>query len=382
MRAMKGKYCARISHIDRDAWNACFPGDAEAHEYYSACELAERTGRMGAVCVSFDARIVAVAPVFSMQFNLESSFQPGAGSFARVLRAAARRIRFPIVCIGSPYAERCHIGLRPGLTGIERRAVLRMLVATVERRAVYARVGLVAIKDVLGGVADEVSVLLAEQGYARLPSLPVASLDLSGIRDVEGYLATLSAGARRDVRRKLRSASGVRVEDRHDIAGVEAEIIMLYESVREASRFDYGELEELPAEFFLQVSRQLGERALFRLYWVGETLAAFNLLLIEPDRIIDKFLGMRYPLAREHNLYALSWIENVRLCLAQGVRTLQTGQTAYREKIRLGSRLVPSSVWFKHRSVVTQWLLRAVAPLASFERNDPELRGALRELTP
>src|SRR6185369_13562016 len=103
-----------------------------------------------------------------------------------------------------------------------------------------------------------------------------------------------------DVRRKLRSAAQVRVEDRHDISDVAAEITMLYESVRAASRLDYGELEELPAEYFIQVSRQLGERALFRLYWVGETLAAFNLLLIEPDRIIDKFLGMRYPLAREH----------------------------------------------------------------------------------
>jgi hypothetical protein len=381
MRVMKGKYCARISHLDRGAWNGCFPGDAEAHEYYSACELAERSPRMGAACVSLDGRIVAVAPVFSMQFSLASSFQPEAGSLARVLRAVASCIRFPIVCVGSPYAERCHIGLRPGLTGTERRAVLRLLMETVERRATGTGVGLMAVKDVSGGAADEVPALLAEQGYARLSSLPVASLDLSGIRNVENYLATLSAGTRRDLRRKLRSASGVRVEDRHDIADVAAEITHLYESVREASRFDYGELEELPAEFFLQVSHQLGERALFRLYWVGETLAAFNLLLLEPDRVIDKFLGMRYPLAREHNLYALSWIENVRLCLARGVRTLQTGQTAYREKIRLGSRLVPSSVWFRHRNPAIHRLLRAVAPLGSFDRNDPELRGVLRGVT-
>jgi len=73
-------------------------------------------------------------------------------------------------------------------------------------------------------------------------------------------------------------------------------------------------------------------------------------------------------------------VENVRLCLARGVRTLQTGQTAYREKIRFGSQLVPSAIWFKHRSPVMHRILRALAPMASFDRNDPELGRDLREV--
>ncbi len=257
--------------------------------------------------------------------------------------------------------------------------MLTALIDTVEHRARSEGLGLVAIKDIAGADGDEIGKVLAEKGYARLASLPIAILDLTGVQDVEGYLAGLSAGTRRDLRRKLRSAQAVRVEDRHDISGIGAELAELYENVRGASRLDYGELEELPPDYFEQVACELGPRALFRLYWVGSTLAAFNLLLLEKDRIIDKFLGMRYPLAREHNLYALSWVENVRLCLARGVRTLQTGQTAYREKIRLGSHLVPSSIWFRHRGALIHRLLRAAAPLASFERNDPELGRMLTD---
>ncbi len=261
----------------------------------------------------------------------------------------------------------------------ERGAAIAALVDGLELRARHEKVSLVAVKDILGMRTEEISSVLSARGYVRLPSLPVAVLDLTGMRDVDGYLASLSSGTRRDMRRKLRSASAVRLEDRHDISDVHAELMALYQSVRAESRLDYGDFEELPEDYFAHVADQLGARALFRLYWVGATLAAFNLLFIEKERIIDKFLGMRYPLAREHNLYALSWIENVRLCLSKGVRTLQTGQTAYAEKMRLGSHLVPSSVWFRHRSPGVHGLLRVVAPWASFDRNDPALARTFRE---
>jgi predicted N-acyltransferase len=371
--AFKGTCLDRVAYVDRAAWNGCFPDEAESHEYYTACEAAQVRGRTGAVAVSIDDRVGAVAPVFSMQYRLDASFQNASGAFARAGRWVMGRIQLPVVCLGSPFAERCHIGVRPDLVARDRRAAVATLIDALELRAQQEGAHLVAVKDVLGTEAEEISSVLAEKGYVRLPSLPIATLDLSGFADVDEYLASLSSGTRRDLRRKLRSASAVRMEDRHDIADIHAEITALYQSVRAASRLDYGELEELPEEYFAQVARELGNRALFRLYWVGPTLAAFNLLLIEKDRIIDKFLGMRYPLARECNLYALSWVENVRLCLSRGVRTLQSGQTAYREKIRLGSHLVPASIWFKHRGPLVHRVLRAFAPLASFERNDPEL---------
>ena len=115
---------------------------------------------------------------------------------------------------------------------------------------------------------------------------------------------------------------------------------------------------------------------MFQLYWVGDRLAAFNLLLVGADRVIDKFLGMAYPLAREHNLYVVSWMENVRFCREIGKPLLQTGQTAYASKLRMGSRLVPSAIYAKHTNGLLNRGLAAVAPWLALDRWDPDLREA------
>ena len=45
--------------------------------------------------------------------------------------------------------------------------------------------------------------------------------------------------------------------------------------------------------------------------WVGDTLAGFNLFILERDRVVGRYLGLRYPLAREHNLYFVNWLTMV-----------------------------------------------------------------------
>ena len=73
--------------------------------------------------------------------------------------------------------------------------------------------------------------------------------------------------------------------------------------------------------------------------------------------------GMHYPIARAHNLYVLSWMTNVRFCLERGIQQLQTGQTAYAAKLRLGSRLDKLWVCFKHRGKVLNGIFRTFGPL-------------------
>jgi hypothetical protein len=70
----------------------------------------------------------------------------------------------------------------------------------------------------------------------------------------------------------------------------------------------------------------------------------------------------------------LSWIENVRFCLKTGRRHLQSGQTAYRSKLRLGSALVPSSIFARHRNPIITRIVHFAAPIAAFDRWDPDLR--------
>lgn len=377
MSALAARIVASVAAIDPVAWDACLPGEAESHAYYNTCEAAAASSgvglRMAAIVVESGAEIVAVAPVFRLNYRLDTPLQGSLRGLGDALfRHVPGLVTLKALCVGSPYAERCHLGFSAGLDAEGRAAAFQLLASTLQRQATLEGAHLVVWKDLAPELERQAGAFLSPMGFARLASLPVAVLDLP-FRDDAGYLASLSAATRKDIRRKLAKAGDVRVEFRTDIAGLEQEIDALYESTRAHSGLDYGELELLPPGYFASVSRALGERAIFALYWIGEELAAFNLLLIEADRVIDKFLGMRYPLAREHNLYAVSWMTNVRFCIGRGIRLFQSGQTAYASKLRFGSRLVPSAIHVRHRSAPLQWALRSLSPWLGFDRFDPDL---------
>ncbi|AOO79477.1 GNAT family N-acetyltransferase [Bosea vaviloviae] len=378
MTALRAHIARRVAEIDATAWDACFPGEVENHAYYTACETAALVSGAelvtSAASVERDGETIAVAPFFLIDYRLDTPLQGPLRALGDYLfRHARKLVSLRVLCIGSPYAERCHVGLSPQLDEQARQQARLALREAIDAHGRDEGVHIIAWKDLAPDDAEAFRDILRHDGFIRLGSLPVAVLDLPA--NEADYLATLSTATRKDIRRKLAKAGDVRIEMRHSIAGIEAEIVALYESTRAQSGLDYGDLEKLPPGYFSGITAALGERALFVLYWVGTTLAAFNLLLIERERVIDKFLGMRYPLAREHNLYALSWMTNVRYCLAHGISRLQSGQTAYASKLRFGSRLVPSVIFFRHRQGVLNWALRSISPYIAFDRLDPDLKA-------
>jgi len=203
----------------------------------------------------------------------------------------------------------------------------------------------------------------------RQPGLPTALLDV-GFADIDGYLRTLGAGTRRDMRRKLRAGAALRVEWRRDIAGIDAEVMRLYRSTMEKSELNF---EELTPAYFSGVLRELGDRASCITYWLGERLVAFNLVLHDSQRLLDKFLGMDYAVAREYNLYFYTWFENVRYCIAHALPLYQSGQGLHREKLRLGSRLAANWLWYRHRNRLLDFIFASGERLFRLDRQDPEL---------
>lgn len=370
------RIAASVAELDATAWDACLPGEAECHAYYVACETAAAMSGVGlraaAIVVEAEGEIVAVAPFFRLNYRLDTPLQGRMRSLGDALfRHLPGLVTLRALCVGSPYAERCHLGFAAGLDAVGRAAAFACLTEALQRQVAHERAHLLVWKD-LAPEEDREAGLLPLAGFARIASLPVAVLDLP-YADEAAYLASLSAATRKDVRRKLAKAGAVRITFTSDISALAGDIDSLYEETRAQSGLDYGDLELLPPGYFAAISRALGERAVFALYWVGDELAAFNLLLVEDDRVIDKFLGMRYPLARDHNLYVVSWMANIRFCIGRGIRLFQSGQTAYASKLRFGSRLVPSTIHVRHRQAPLQWLLRRLSPWLGFDRFDPDL---------
>ena len=354
-------------------WDRCLPGEVESYAYYRACH-----GRGGdtlpvAVTIAQAGRIIAVAPVMGLSYRLDTSLQGPLRRFTDwVNRFWEGVLRIDVIGLGSELAERCHIGFDPDASAADQAEAFAAMMEGLRRHADQSGTGLVMVKDLAAPDEPLLGPVLQRQGYQRVNSLPVAVLDIAGSES--DYLASLSSATRKDIRRKLKSSTQVTIEQRHDISGMSDEIEALYEHTRHNSRYDYDELETLPDGYFGTLSKTLGERALFMLYRIDGALIGFNLLLVEPHRVIDKFFGMRYPVGPEHNLYAVSWMTNVRYCIDQHIALLQTGQTAYAAKLRYGSRLVDSSLYFHHRNRLLNCVLRLVAPWLAFDRQDPDLR--------
>ena len=98
------------------------------------------------------------------------------------------------------------------------------------------------------------------------------------------------------------------------------------------------------------------------LYLKDDELLAANFLLHDETCLIDKFFVMGEA-GRAHNLYFVSWFDNVAWCLDNSVRWFQAGQAAYAGKLRLGCELVRTDMAFSHRNPLVAQVLKLASPL-------------------
>ncbi|MGH8041459.1 MAG: GNAT family N-acetyltransferase [Rudaea sp.] len=368
---------ASIKAFGREEWNRLFPGELEDWNYYRAVEcagLADFAWRYFGVRES--GRLCVAVPGFITDYELDTTLS---GPLRRVsnaiVRVFPRLLRVRMLALGSPVAECCHLGFATELDAPARQRALDAMLAAVEEHADKHRIGMLAIKD---ATAAQNALWAATAGARRLrrqPGLPTATLTIA-FDSIDGYLRTLSRATRRDLRRKLKAGAALRVEWRRRIDDIIDDVMLLYRSTLTDAQFSF---EELTADYFIGVLREADGHAHCVTYWLGKKLVAFNLVLHDGTRLLDKFLGMDRELARAYNLYFYTWIENVRWCIEHGVPLYQSGQGLHHEKRRLGSRLSANWLWYRHRNRVLDAIFVVVERLARLDRHDPELAALLKE---
>ncbi len=105
-------------------------------------------------------------------------------------------------------------------------------------------------------------------------------------------------------------------------------------------------------------------------------LVAFNLVLHDSERLLDKFFGMDYAVMDRYNLYHVSWLENIRHCIEHRIRVYESGQGLHGEKRRLGSTLHANALWYKHRNRFIDGVFARFEKLASLDRFDDDAENA------
>jgi predicted N-acyltransferase len=201
------------------------------------------------------------------------------------------------------------------------------------------------------------------EGFVLLEGMPLAWVAIDFDAE-DAYLARLSAGRRKDIRRKLRARAGIEVEllatgdarffDPAVVAGFDT----LYRNVYAQSAIHFDELAPAFLAALLQDGASAGRVFVYR--HAGE-LIGWNLCYEHAGKLVDKYVGFAYPQAREHNLYAVSWMHNLAYARQRGLSHYVAGWTDPEIKSYLGARLTRTRHAVYARNPLLRALLRRMA---------------------
>jgi predicted N-acyltransferase len=368
------RHHASIGEIDEAEWNRLFTDASENWGYFRGVERAgSQHFSYSAVAAYKDGRLIAAAPVFRLDYRLDMTLPAGAKLLGDWLaERAPRLVKVPVLGLGSPMTEECPIGLDASLDQRERAIAFAALTRALEERAKAEKIRFIALKDITDCDAQWADAPLAGSGFAHMASLPVATLPLP-YASFDDYLGSMPSKKRTDIRKKLKAASDIDVEFCDDIENVYDEILALYQATRANRKASYEAFDEIPENYFREVIATSGGKAKVALFRLDGRIVCFSFFLIEKDKLIGKFLGMDYTVARARNLYFLNWMTIVRFCIEKGISHFQAGQTTYAVKVRLGCKLKHSWIYFKHTGPVLGPLVRRLGRKLSLGAVDPEL---------
>lgn len=197
-----------------------------------------------------------------------------------------------------------------------------------------------------------------EHGFIMVEGQALAYVPID-FASPDDYFSRLSAGRRKDIRRKLKARDRLRIEilptgceKLRDPAFLET-LYALYLEVYGQSEIHF---DQLTADFFRAILQDETLGGQLFLYHGDGGLIGFNLCFVHDGMLIDKYVGFRYPAAREHNLYFVSWMENLAFARERGLTHYVAGWTDPEIKAYLGA----SFTFTRHAVYVRNPLLRTV----------------------
>jgi uncharacterized protein len=349
-----------LHDIEKQQWDVCFPGEVENCDYLLAIEESALAGFLFRYVTAWNGGVLQSAtPMFLTDYSLDTTLQGAGRKLLRGIKnALPKLLTLKLACLGSPCTEHGAIGFHPRLDEQEKRELIADLLICFETYAESQSCCLLGIKDIPEPFQRRFGKQFQAARFSTVPGMPTAWLNID-FASIDEYLSRLSSSTRKDMRRKLRSLDRLRVDYKTNIDDVLQEIMTLYHDTRNRSEWQF---EELTPAYFQGVLARMPDRSFCTLYHADDQLLAANLLVHDRQTLIDKFFCMNSEYGRAYNLYFQSWFTNIRFCLERGLIRYQSGQAYYENKLRLGSRLTRNTIYFKHRNMLAQGLLRFAAP--------------------
>ena len=318
-------------------------------------------------------------PLFFTDFDLLTTLDADVRErLARfpVVSTLARRLKFHTCFAGTTITEYAPVpaGLAPGdlLDGLLQRRGGRQMLTII--KDIPDASPLLPDRD--NALASELARAAAERGFFQVEGQALAYLPLD-FGGIGGYFAMLSPGRRKDLRRKMRKRDSIDVDvmpigdPRCSDAAFLDELYAMYLEVYEQSQIHFDLLS--PAFFAALLTGSGGAvNGVVVCYRHRGVLVGCNISLIHNGLFIDKYIGLRYPLARDLNLYFVSWVVNLELAMRYGCTAYVAGWTDPQVKAALGAKFTFTRhlVWVKNPV-----LRRVLRPLRHLFESDSRVMG-------
>jgi hypothetical protein len=273
-----------------------------------------------------------------------------------------RRVRLRACFAGTTVSEYAPLG-----RGSEPEALVRELLAAGRDEALVIVKDLPVRSPLVDDASNRHTARLADalraHGFALVEGQALAWVPID-FASTDEYLARLSRGARRDIRRKLRARAHLSIEMHRsgDAAlaqpALRGALYQLYRNVYAQSETHFDLLDRAFFDAVLMDPRLDGVLFLYR---HEQRLIGFNLCVADGDRLVDKYVGFEYPAAREHSLYVVSWMHNLEYARARGFARYVAGWTDPAVKAHLGARFTVTRHAVRARNPLLRMFLRYYA---------------------
>lgn len=215
-----------------------------------------------------------------------------------------------------------------------------------------------------------------KNGFLELSGQALAYVPID-FESMDEYLGRLSASRRKDLRRKMKSTDQLHIEtyklgDKYfSDDKIIDEFYSMYIEVFNQSEIHFDLLSK---EFFAALLRSESIEGIVVLYKCEAVPACYNICLLSNGMLIDKYIGFRYPLARQFNLYFVSWLYNLELAQKYDCKYYIAGWTDPEVKASLGASFTFTShlVWIKN-----PLFRKILQPLKSFFEADRKVVDGL-----
>jgi len=192
----------------------------------------------------------------------------------------------------------------------------------------------------------------------------------------DDYLESMNTKYRTRAKAVLKKSKDIEVQElaASDIEKHSDRINFLYEQVLQKATYNLGMLD---VRTFLELKKNLGNKFIFKGYFLDGLLVGFTSSFFYRDIIDANFVGFEYGINNKYKLYQKMLYDFVNLGIQHQKSVLRLGRTAETSKSGIGALPVEMKLFARHRNLLPSKLLKPL--ISAIQPDEFELRRPFKK---